>query len=44
MHAAASGVATAPYRPMANNIFAVVQGEGASTVDGRAVRMGGAAM
>jgi gentisate 1,2-dioxygenase len=25
---------TAPYRTTANNIFAVVQGEGASTVDG----------
>src|SRR5260370_39446939 len=30
----ASGVRTAPYRTTANNIFAVVQGEGASTVDG----------
>ena len=30
----APGVRTAPYRTTANNIFAVVQGEGASTVDG----------
>jgi gentisate 1,2-dioxygenase len=30
----APGVCTAPYRTTANNIFAVVQGEGASTVDG----------
>jgi len=30
----APGVRTAPYRITANNIFAVVQGEGASTVDG----------
>jgi gentisate 1,2-dioxygenase len=29
-----SGVRTAPYRTTANNIYAVVQGEGASTVDG----------
>lgn len=28
------GVRTAPYRTTANNIYAVVQGEGASTVDG----------
>jgi gentisate 1,2-dioxygenase len=30
----APGIRTAPYRTTANNIFAVVQGEGASTVDG----------
>ena len=30
----APSVRTAPYRTTANNIFAVVQGEGASTVDG----------
>jgi len=30
----APGVRTAPYRTTANNIFAVVQGEGVSTVDG----------
>jgi gentisate 1,2-dioxygenase len=30
----APGVRTAPYRTTANNIYAVVQGEGVSTVDG----------
>jgi len=30
----AAGIRTTPYRTTANNIFAVVQGEGASTVDG----------
>ena len=29
-----AGICTAPYRTTANNIYAVVQGEGASTVDG----------
>jgi gentisate 1,2-dioxygenase len=28
------GIRTAPYRTTANNIYAVVQGEGTSTVDG----------
>jgi gentisate 1,2-dioxygenase len=30
----AAGVRTAPYRTTANNIYAVVQGEGVSTIDG----------
>ena len=29
-----SGVRTAPYRTTANNIYAIVQGEGVSIVDG----------
>jgi len=29
-----AGIRTAPYRTTANNIYAVVQGQGASTVDG----------